>query len=150
MSRHSNKNALVEDNQRCSPGLISPNPAISLKNVAACRCISAFLSPIIKIELMFSGTGYYMVYRRQLTGKSHFISINKSAPMPLHKFKKVVSSFGFYFEQNGSHFKVKDKYDKTLITGAIAHKKSGKQEVKPIYIKKFLDLMDQDDEPQIN
>jgi len=60
------------------------------------------------------------------------------APLEEHKFKKLVKSYGFEIISASKHHKIISLNDgKTLMNFAIYHSKTGKREVKPIYINLF-------------
>lgn len=68
------------------------------------------------------------------------------APLEEHKFKKIVKSFGYKIIRSSKHHKIVDSNNTTLMVFAISHTEQGKREIKPIYINKFLEKVQQDEE----
>jgi len=61
------------------------------------------------------------------------------APLEEHKFEKLVKNYGFKVVSASKHHKiVYSSDDKTLMIFAVSHSKTGKREVKPVYINLFL------------
>lgn len=60
------------------------------------------------------------------------------APLEEHKFNKLVKNYGFKVISASNHHKIVNDSEETLMVFAISHSKSGKREVKPIYINLFL------------
>lgn len=65
------------------------------------------------------------------------------APLEEHKFEKLVKSFDYKVISSAKHHKIVNSEDETLMVFAVSHNKTGKREVKPIYIKLFLDKIKQ-------
>lgn len=67
-------------------------------------------------------------------------------PIPLREFKKLVARYGCRIEQlaKSSHYKIVDE-DGVVISGfPIKHGKNTKgNEVKPVYVKQFLDAINE-------
>lgn len=60
------------------------------------------------------------------------------APLEEHKFIKLAKSLGYKVIHSAKHYKIVDANEDFLMVFAVSHSKSGKREVKPIYINLFL------------
>ena len=65
------------------------------------------------------------------------------APLEEHKFEKLVKNYGYNIISSSKHYQIVDSNNDFLMEFAISHKKQGKREVKPIYIKLFLNKIKQ-------
>lgn len=53
------------------------------------------------------------------------------APIPFHKFRRLVMDHGCYVEQSGKEWIVRAQCDGTVVSRfAVSHKKGGRREVK--------------------
>lgn len=60
------------------------------------------------------------------------------APMPFHRFKRLVRQYGCSVEKTRKEWRVIDGDGKPICNFAVTH---GKQEVKPVYISLFLNAI---------
>ena len=69
-----------------------------------------------------------------------------TAPLEERKFEKLVKNYGYKVVSASKHHKIVYSLDdKTLMIFAVSHSKSGKREVKPVYINLFLQKVKEQD-----
>ena len=62
-----------------------------------------------------------------------------TAPIPFRKFKRLVRQYGCSVVRRSKEWGVVNEFGKLICTFAVSH---GKQEVKPVYIRQFLEAVE--------
>lgn len=64
------------------------------------------------------------------------------APLPEHKFNRLVREYGCILLPTSKEYEIITKDGQFVCSIAISHKKGSKREIKPVYIKRFLQAIE--------
>jgi hypothetical protein len=63
------------------------------------------------------------------------------APIPEHEFGRLVREHGCILRPTAKEFEIVTKEGQFVCSLAISHKKRGRREIKPVYVRIFLQAM---------
>lgn len=63
------------------------------------------------------------------------------APMPEHAFRRLVSQQGCVMKKTSKEYEILTKEGKFICNLAVSHGRGRRREVRPIYIKRFLNAI---------
>ena len=64
------------------------------------------------------------------------------APIPEHKFNRLVRDHDCILRPTSKEYEILTRDGQFVCSVAISHKKGGKREIKPVYIKRFLQAIE--------